>query len=142
MSTGALVLIQKALAQVEDSRVSQPPEDRRFAPSRKVQCQRSQDRDEGPSDVDSLATVHDLPPPFGFVRCLPGGRVCQSVGPYLAPYTKAKLTRVTLPRTHVSKPREDPLCPTLGYRTGHPKGGRRSPPGIIQPPERPRTVRE
>ena len=119
MSTGALVLIKKALAQITDGRGPQPHEDRRFAPSLKVQRQRDRDREECPDHVDSLATVHDLPP-FGFVRCLPDGRMCQSVGHCPAPYTKAKLSRVTLPRTRVNKPREDPLCPSLGYWTGHP----------------------
>jgi hypothetical protein len=119
MSTGALVLIKKALAQITDGRGPQPHEDRRFAPSLKVQRQRDQNKEECPDHVDSLATVHDLPP-LGFVRCLPDGRMCQSVGHCPAPYTKAKLSRVTLPRTRVNKPREDPLCPSLGYWTGHP----------------------
>src|SRR5829696_9460316 len=56
----SLVFLQEALAQVEDGRGPQPYEDRRLAPARKVERKRDQDREEGPSDVDSLATVHML----------------------------------------------------------------------------------
>ena len=55
-----LVFLQETLAQVEDGRGPKPYEDRRLAPARKVERKGDQDRDEGPSNVDSLVAVHML----------------------------------------------------------------------------------
>jgi len=55
-----LVFLQEALAQVEDGRGPKPYEDRRLAPARKVERKRDHNRDEGPSNVDSLVAVHML----------------------------------------------------------------------------------
>ena len=54
----SLVFLQEALAQVEYGRGPQSDEDRRLTPARSVERKRDHNRDEGPSDVDSLATVH------------------------------------------------------------------------------------
>jgi hypothetical protein len=56
----SLVFLHETLAQVEDGWSPKPYEDRRLAPARKVERKRDQDRDEGPSNVDSLVAVHML----------------------------------------------------------------------------------
>ena len=56
----SLVFLQETLAQVEDGWGPKPYEDRRLAPARKVERKRDQDRDEGPSNVDSFVAVHML----------------------------------------------------------------------------------
>jgi len=55
-----LVFLQEALPQVEDGWGPKPYEDRRLAPARKVERKRDHNRDEGSSNVDSLATVRML----------------------------------------------------------------------------------
>ena len=62
-----LVVLHEGLAQVEDGRRPKPHEDRRLAPARVVECQRDQDGDERPADVDPLSAVQGLPPCCGFV---------------------------------------------------------------------------
>src|ERR671917_2510174 len=57
----ALVLVQEALAQVEDRRGPEADEDRGLAPPREVEREGEENREQRPSDVESLAAVHGLP---------------------------------------------------------------------------------
>src|SRR5215218_418428 len=107
-----LVFLQEALTQVEDGRGPQPYEDRRFAPARGVERKRDQDREERPSDVDSLATVHAIYLLYGLLDALYpaddfGNRertaALLSRRPNFLEFRQGEVRRIILPRTRVNK---------------------------------------
>src|SRR4028118_121163 len=57
-----LVVFEQGLSQVQNRRRPKPHEDRRLTLAGEVQSQRDQDGDERTAHVESLATVHYLPP--------------------------------------------------------------------------------